>query len=56
MIFPNILAAIKHTRKVRIFLIPLSLAFLNVKSFLFYTKNSLALGVKCEKLNFRISV
>ena len=34
---------------------PLSITFLNPKilGFLFPKKNSLALGVKCEKLNFR---
>ena len=60
VIFPKILAAIKHTRtarKVRIFLIPISFAFLHPKilGFLFSTKNSLTLGVKCEKSNFKKS-
>ena len=37
--------------QVRIFLIPLYIAFLSPKilSFLFTTKNSLTWGVKCEK-------
>ena len=41
----------------RIFLFPLSITFLNptILGFLFSTKNSLTLGVKCEKLNFRKS-
>ena len=41
----------------RIFLIPLSIAFFNPKivGFLFSTINSLTWGVKCEKLNLRKS-
>ena len=42
IIFPKILHAIERITKVRIFLIPLSIPFLNP-------------GVKCEKLNFRKS-
>ena len=43
--------------KGRIFLIPLSISFLNPKmlGFPFSVKNSLIWGVKCEKLNFRKS-
>ena len=42
----------------RIFLIPLSITFLNPKilGFHFSTKKSLALGEKCEKLNFKNSL
>ena len=43
--------------KERIFLISLSMTYFNpdILSFLFSTKNSLAWGLKCEKLNFRKS-
>ena len=42
----------------RIFLIPLSITFLNPKilGFHFSTKKSLAVGEKCEKLNFKNSL
>ena len=40
IIFPKILDAIERITKVRIFLIPLFIPFLNP-------------GVKCEKLNFK---
>ena len=52
MIFPKILDAILGFTKVRIFLIPLSIAFSNPR-FPFSTKNRLSWGLKCEKLNFR---
>ena len=41
--------------KVRIFLIPLSITFFNLKilGFLFSTKNRLTWGMKHEKLDFR---
>ena len=41
-----------------IFLIPLSIIFSNPKvlGFLFSTKNSLTLEVKCEKINFKKTV
>ena len=58
IIFSKILDAIYQITKVRIFLIPLSMTFLNPKilGFLFSTKNSLtAWEVKCKKLNFRKS-
>ena len=54
IIVPKILDAIKRILKVKIFLIPLSITFLNpeiILDFLFSTKNGLTLGVKCEKLN-----
>ena len=58
IIFLKLFGAIYQITKVRIFLIPLSITFLNPKilGFLFSTKNSLTVwGVKCEKLNFRKS-
>ena len=54
IIFPKILDVSYQIMKVRIFLIPLSITFLNPKilSFLFSTKNSLtAWEVKCEKIS-----
>ena len=52
IIVPKILDAIYHIMKVKNFFIPLSITFLNPKilGFLFPSKNSLACGVKCEKL------
>ena len=49
IIFQQILDAIKPITKVRIFLIPLSITYLNPKisAFLSLTKNSLTWGVKC---------
>ena len=52
MIFLKILDAISRITKVRHFLIPLSITFLNPKilGFFFPTKNSLTWEVKCENL------
>ena len=57
IIFPKILGAIQRITKERIFLIPLSVTFLNPKilGFLCSKKNSLTWGVKCEKSNLRKS-
>ena len=56
LLFPKILDATNFTMEI-IFLIPLSITFLNPKilGFFFSSKNSLTLGAKCEKLNFRRS-
>ena len=58
IIFRKISRAILSLTKVRICLIPLSIAFSNSKilGFLFLLKKkSLTWGLKCEKLNFRKS-
>ena len=54
-IFPKFLAAIYHITKERIFLIPLSITFLNLKilGFLFSSKNSLTRGVKCGNIKLQ---
>ena len=54
IIFPKILDAISRFTKVRIFLFPLSVTFLNPKilSFFFSTKNSPAWVVRREKIKF----
>ena len=57
IIFPKILDAILSFTKVRIFLIPLLIAFSESENvrFPFSTKNRLTWVLKCEKLNFRKS-
>jgi len=57
IIFPKIVDVIQRITKVRIFLIPLSVTFVNPKilGFLSCTKNSLTWAVKCEKVNLRKS-
>ena len=58
IIFPKVFDAIYPFMNVRIFLIiSISITVLNPKTlgFLFSMKNSLTLGVKCEKLSFRKS-
>ena len=57
IILPKILGAVKRTMKVRIYLIPRSITFLNPKilGFHFCSKKSLTWTVKCEQLNFRKS-
>ena len=57
VIFPKKLLQYDVLRGETFFLIPLSITLFNLKilGFLFPTKNSLAWGVKCEKLNFRKS-
>ena len=55
--FPKILDELTSITKVRIFLIPLAITFLNPKILgsLFSTKNSPTWEATCEKLNFRKS-
>ena len=57
VIFPKKLLQYDVLRGETFFLIPLSITLFNLKilGFLFSTKNSLAWGVKREKLNFRKS-
>ena len=55
IIFLKMLNAIQRITKVKRILIPLFIFIGKFLGFLFLTKNSLALGVKCETLNFRKS-
>ena len=55
MIFPKISGAIYRLTKVKIFLIPFSMTFLNPKilGFFLLRKHSVTWGLKYEKLMFR---